>query len=167
MIDPVLLQASETGLKRLNEHAYERRLAQDMFANAFRNGQFKRIGKLFRGGTRQLKDLNETMSEITAERPSQAHTQHYEGVQEVSLTQIKGSEGRVHDFDIDFNPMHEYVEQRWVNVATAQLIGVPLPPVELVRIGETYFVRDGHHRISVARALKQPQIDAAVVTFEN
>jgi hypothetical protein len=58
-----------------------------------------------------------------------------------------------------------YDEARWVNIATAILQGEFLPPVDLIRVGETYFVRDGHHRISAARALGQKEIDAVVTTW--
>jgi ParB-like chromosome segregation protein Spo0J len=46
------------------------------------------------------------------------------------------------------------------------LRGVTLPPVELIQVGDTYFVVDGHHRISAARALKVDHIDATVTVWE-
>ncbi len=66
------------------------------------------------------------------------------------------------DFDIDFYPAQERTENRWLQVATAFLRGVSLPPVELIQLGDTYFVVDGHHRISVARTLRHTHIDAVV-----
>jgi hypothetical protein len=54
------------------------------------------------------------------------------------------------------------VRGRWEQIATAIRRGEPMPPVDLVRIGEIYFVRDGHHRVSVARALGWSDIDAYV-----
>lgn len=91
---------------------------------------------------------------------------HYHGVVTVPLGQICGSEGRNGDFDRDFNPVNENYRERWISVAVARLQGVALPLVELIRVGECYFVRDGHHRISVARALKQEYIEALVTVWE-
>jgi hypothetical protein len=56
--------------------------------------------------------------------------------------------------------------ERWLRVAEAYRRGMSLPPVQLIKAGESYFVRDGHHRISVARALGQQEIDAEVVVWE-
>ncbi len=50
-----------------------------------------------------------------------------------------------------------------MRIAIARLTGETLPPVDLVKVGDFYFVRDGHHRISVARALGQQFVDAIVV----
>ena len=66
------------------------------------------------------------------------------------------------DFDAQFRPTQTHSQGRWLSVATARLQGVPLPPVELIQVGDTYFVRDGHHRVSVARALGELDIDAEV-----
>ena len=49
-----------------------------------------------------------------------------------------------------------------VNVAVARKTGVALPPVELIKVGEEYYVRDGHHRVSVAHAFGECYIDAVV-----
>jgi hypothetical protein len=54
------------------------------------------------------------------------------------------------------------VRSRWEQIAAAMRRGESMPPVDLVRIGEIYFVRDGHHRVSVARALDRTDIDAIV-----
>ena len=81
----------------------------------------------------------------------------------VPIQQIKGSLGRSADFDADFNPLHERCRSRWVSVATAIQTNIPLPPVELVQVGDAYYVQDGHHRISVAKAIGQEVIDARIV----
>jgi ParB-like chromosome segregation protein Spo0J len=44
--------------------------------------------------------------------------------------------------------------------------GLTLPPVDLIRVGESYFVRDGHHRVSAARALGQAFIEATVTEWK-
>jgi hypothetical protein len=91
----------------------------------------------------------------------------YAGVREVSLAQIRGSEGRSSDFDADFRPLKTHNQERWVNMAVAYRQGVSLPPVQLVQVGDSYFVRDGHHRISVARTLGQQEIEAEVTVWRG
>jgi len=88
------------------------------------------------------------------------------GVRPVPIRQIRGSEGRSGYFDRDFNPLYDRARGRWVNIARARQQGQPLPPVVLVRVGDIYFVKDGHHRVSVARALGQREIEARVTGWE-
>jgi hypothetical protein len=83
----------------------------------------------------------------------------------VPIEQIQGSEGRTDDFDRDFNPLQEHTRNRWLSVAAAWRRGQPLPPVDLIQVGDVYFVRDGHHRISVARTMGQKAIDARVIVW--
>jgi hypothetical protein len=84
------------------------------------------------------------------------------GVEVVALDAIVGTVDRDRDFDRSFRPTSGRVRSRWENIAAAMRRGESMPPVDLVRIGEIYFVRDGHHRVSVARALGHPDIDALV-----
>jgi hypothetical protein len=90
----------------------------------------------------------------------------YVGVQTVSLAQIRGSEGRCRDFDVEFLPLHSHNEDRWIRVASARPMGIALPPVELIQVGAFYFVRDGHHRVSVAAAWGETHIEAMVTVWE-
>jgi hypothetical protein len=83
----------------------------------------------------------------------------------VNLRQIRGSVGRQGDFDADFHPIESNTEQRWMRVATAREEGRGLPPVQLIRVGETFFVQDGHHRVSVARARGELDIEAEVTEW--
>ena len=78
------------------------------------------------------------------------------------LDAIVGTVDRERDFDRSFRPTSGRVRSRWENIAAAMRRGESLPPVDLVRIGEIYFVRDGHNRVSVARALGRHDIDAHV-----
>jgi len=84
----------------------------------------------------------------------------------VPIAQIRGSEGRCDEFDTDFNPLRWEDRRKWVALCDAWLSGAVLPPVQLIQLGDIYYVRDGHHRISVARALGQEQIEAEVVAWE-
>jgi hypothetical protein len=81
----------------------------------------------------------------------------------VPIREIKGSLGRTDDFDQSFNPLNERSRDRWVSIAAAMKVGTPLPAVELVQVGDIYYVCDGHHRISVARSMDQEAIDARIV----
>jgi len=90
---------------------------------------------------------------------------HYLGIRTVALDQIHGSESRSLDFDYDFHPLDERMLNRWVSVAQARQNGAILAPVELIIVGNKYFVRDGHHRISVARAIGESFIEAEVIEW--
>ncbi|HLO17656.1 MAG TPA: hypothetical protein VK206_22690 [Anaerolineales bacterium] len=93
-------------------------------------------------------------------------SQHDAGSRTVPIKRIKGSEGRSGDFDCDFNPMQTRTFARWMSVAVARSSGETLPLVELIQLGDDYFVRDGHHRISVARALGEEYVDAKIIVLE-
>lgn len=90
----------------------------------------------------------------------------YEGRQEVPFSAIRGSENRESDFDDSFHPLRYELRQRWVRVALAWLQGRDLPPVELIHLDGKYYVRDGHHRVSVARHCGRPTILAEVTQWE-
>jgi len=91
--------------------------------------------------------------------------QHHVGLKTVPLSRIAGSEGRCGDFDREFRPLKIHTQERWYRVARAHLTGVPLPPVDLIRVGDEYYVRDGNHRVSVARAFGQAAIEALVTEY--
>ncbi|HEU4323492.1 MAG TPA: DUF4032 domain-containing protein [Roseiflexaceae bacterium] len=88
--------------------------------------------------------------------------QRYLGHQVVPVSHVVGSEGRYTDFDRRFLPRTDAVQHRWSSIDSAMIRAVELPPVELYKIGDAYFVRDGNHRISVARQQGQTYIDAYV-----
>jgi len=105
-----------------------------------------------------------SLAEIEAVGPLSAR--RHAGLQTVPIRHIRGSQGRVYDFDRDFYPLRDHNKDRWLSVAGARKSGKSLPPVELIRVGEVYFVQDGHHRISVARALGQQDIEAQVTVWQ-
>jgi hypothetical protein len=84
------------------------------------------------------------------------------GVQVVQLDTIVGSVDRSRDFDRRFRPTSARVRSRWEQIAEAVRRGEAMPPVDLLRVGEIHFVRDGHHRVSVARSFGWADIDARV-----
>jgi hypothetical protein len=91
---------------------------------------------------------------------------HYLGLQQVPLEKIVGSEGRYADFDRRFLPRKETTADRWMGISQASQKSISLPPVDLYKIGDIYFVKDGNHRISVARERGQADIDAYVMEYE-
>jgi hypothetical protein len=84
------------------------------------------------------------------------------GLQVVPLDAIVGTIDRQRDFDRQFRPTSRRMRSRWEQIAAAMRRGESLPPVDLLKVGEIYFVRDGHHRVSVASALGLGDIDAYV-----
>jgi len=134
--------------------------AAALYARVRSRGQRSGLGLLLNGRSRCLLALDEVdMDGDVCARPC-------EGIQRVPITHIRGSESRSGDFDRDFNPLHDHNRERWLSVAVARQQGKALPPVELIRAGEVYFVRDGHHRISVARALGQQTVEARVLVWQ-
>jgi hypothetical protein len=89
--------------------------------------------------------------------------QHDLGLQIVPLDAIVGTVDRGVDFDRGLRPTSARLRSRWERIAAAQRRGEALPPVSLYKIGDLYFVRDGHHRVSVAKSLGRHDIDAYVV----
>ena len=94
-------------------------------------------------------------------------SQAYRGMSKVEVAKITGSVGRYKDFDCSFRPHKKRMSQRWSRVDSAYHKGVELPAVSLYKIGEAYFVRDGNHRVSVARYHKVVTIDAEVVELRG
>lgn len=92
--------------------------------------------------------------------------QRYGGLKPVSLDCICGSLGRTSDFDNRFHPLDDRIRDRWVSIAMARKQNIPLAPVELIQVGDYYFVKDGHHRLSVARAMGESAIDAEIIIWE-
>jgi hypothetical protein len=86
----------------------------------------------------------------------------YRGLRSVEVKNIVGSLNRYHQFDRAFLPLEDQVANRWQSIDRAFYQEVSLPPVVLYKVGEVYFVVDGHHRVSVAREQGQVYIDAEV-----
>ncbi len=84
------------------------------------------------------------------------------GVRVIPIDRIVGSVDKVRDFDPKFRPRSGDSRRRWERIAEAARRGEPLPPIDVYQVGEMYFVRDGHHRVSVFRALGLAEIEADV-----
>jgi hypothetical protein len=135
-------------------------IASALYERSCGAGRVGQIWAKLRGQSRRLLDLTAVAASC------QISNRHTAGIQTVPIDQIRGSEGRCEDFDRAFHPLKAHTEERWVSVARAYMRGLSLPPVELIKIGAVYFVRDGHHRISAAAALGQQEIDAQVTVWQ-
>ena len=134
--------------------------AQALFQHAKLRGKLRAVWAKLTGRSAHLLDL----AIVKASKAIVAR--HNQGTHVIPVAQIRGSEGRTKDFDSHFNPLQNHTSQRWTSIAKAWLTDVKLPPVELVQVDDVYFVRDGHHRISVARAMGQTYIDAEVIRWD-
>ena len=134
--------------------------ALDLYERTRKRGTWHRVAALLRGRSTDLLDLARIAagSTVSARRSL--------GAQIVPIRQIRGSEGRRADFDDCFHPLRKHTRSRWQGIAVAWLQGANLPPVDLIRVGDVYFVRDGHHRISVVRAFGLKEIEALVTVWE-
>jgi hypothetical protein len=135
-------------------------VTDELYSRARDQAQWGALWSTLNGRSRRLLALGEVHAACTV------HAQRDAGIHSVPIGQIRGSKDRYADFDCDFNPLREHSRARWLHIAHARKLGKALPPVELVQIGEIYFVWDGHHRISVARALGQRTIEAQVVVWQ-
>lgn len=143
--------AGNAGHQNLSHDGIARQAATELFNQQFRKGQRAQLWNKLKKQARQLAALERVQIRATV------------GEMVVPLDRIVGSENRADDFDLEFYPLARHTAHRWIGVAIARLMDVPLPPVELIEVGGVYYVRDGHHRISVARALGETSIAAYVV----
>jgi hypothetical protein len=93
--------------------------------------------------------------------------QTYRGMRVVPINLIVGSEGRYRDFNKYFFPSSDHLRGRWERVDEAHHRSIILPPIQLYEIGGVYFVRDGNHRVSVAKAQGVEAIDAEVTSLSS
>ena len=96
-----------------------------------------------------------------------ANTHYLEDLQEIPLDHIVGSVGRYADFTRAFLPRKDHLQERWQRIERLLDSGRSLPPIELYQVGEVYFVRDGNHRVSVARQRGYTHIQAHVWNYDT
>ena len=114
-------------------------------------------GSVLRGDTRPLLSFDEVR------RAARLEGQSYRGLKDVPIADIRGSVGRPNDFDASFLPVKPQMRKRWEQLDAAMRGGDPVPPIEVYHLGGVYFVKDGHHRVSVARHLGWKTIPARVI----
>ena len=140
-------------------------LIDNMVENDFYKAQTKaflsRIAHVFKPSEEELLPFEE------ARRLLKPGSEVYAGMATVPLEKIVGSEGRYRDFNRHFLPKKEHLKQRWVSIDKTRYQNISLPPVRLYEMGGLYFVRDGNHRISVAKTFGQKDIDAEVTSLRS
>ena len=139
------------------------RAAEDFEAARFR--AFRRaIRAALTGRARQLQSFNTVLSAAGAEGRS------FGGVQEIPLDKVVGSaasESKSGDFDPAFLPVTRRLRERWTRIYTAMVEGDELPPIDVYKVDDAYYVIDGHHRVSVARSLGRTVINARVIDVQT
>ncbi|WP_028973769.1 hypothetical protein [Spirochaeta cellobiosiphila] len=135
--------------------------ASDDFNKARVRARFGKILNIIKPEKQQLLSFDDVKNLV---RPT---NQVYRGMQVVSIKDIVGSEGRYSDFNKAFLPRHDHLRKRWESIDKAHLKQVILPPIKLYKIGDVYFVRDGNHRVSVAKQQKVEAIDAEVTELSS
>jgi hypothetical protein len=120
-----------------------------------------RILSLVKANRDEMLSLGEVRSLL---RPD---SETYQGMQTIEISKIVGSEGRYKDFNRAFLPRHDKLMRRWMSVDVAHYQDVHLPPIHVFEIGGAYFVRDGNHRVSVAKAQGAEFIDAEVISLST
>jgi hypothetical protein len=128
----------------------------DDYERARRRALFRDVLARLSGRPNRLLSFDEVKQSLQLGGPI------YRGVQSVPIAQIIGSVERYRDFDREFLPAQARTADRWKSIARAFYDDVDLPPVRLYKVGDAYFVLDGHHRVSVAREQGQEFIDAEV-----
>jgi len=93
--------------------------------------------------------------------------EHYVGTKVIRLDSIVGSVDKARDFDRRFRPTSGRSRERWERLARANRTGEVIPPIDVYRIGDYHFVRDGHHRVSVARSLGVDLIEARITEIDT
>ncbi|MCW3009813.1 MAG: chromosome partitioning protein ParB [Solirubrobacterales bacterium] len=136
--------------------------AQDDFTRARRRQAIRRLGRRFERGGEDI-DVILPFDEVVAELGRVAERDL--GLKLIELDSIVGTvdRGGAGNFDRRFAPTSSRVRVRWERIAELMRRGGSLPPISVFRVGEVHFVRDGHHRVSVARAHGLTHIEARVV----
>jgi hypothetical protein len=138
--------------------------AREDFARARRGALIADIGRRLRG---RPDDVNVILPFEEVVEALGRVSEHDVGLQSIPLESIVGTVDRTKEFDRSFLPTSPRLRGRWERIAAAQRRGEGLPPISAYRIGDLHFVRDGHHRVSVARSLGREAIDAYVTEVKT
>lgn len=139
---------------------YDAQTEED-FNKAHSKALFNEIQHLLKPEETKLIPLNDmkTLLKPTGET--------YVGMRTIPTSSIVGSEGRYQDFDNGFLPKNNFMRDRWRHVDEANLADITLPPIKVYELAGLYFVRDGNHRVSVAKSKGVEFIDADVVSLQS
>jgi len=143
------------------QHNDANNLANADFESALRKSFWHSLLSWFSKNNNNLLNFDEIRRQI----PWQG--QYDRGMQEIRLDDIVGSVGRYQDFDRTFLPRYFRSRDRWTNIDKLHIKDINIPPIEVYKIGSVYFVKDGNHRVSVARERGQVYIEANVIEIES
>jgi hypothetical protein len=142
------------------EELIKNQAAED-FSKARAKEFFSRIMHFLNTDKNKLLSLNDVKEILKPKSES------YSGLKAVPISLIIGSEGRYNDFNKYFLPRSDHLRSRWERVDEARLSDIILPPIQLYEIGGVYFVRDGNHRVSVAKTQGIENVDAEVISLST
>lgn len=135
--------------------------SEEDFSKAHNKAFFNEIQHFLNPEEASLLSLNDVKQLI---RPK---NETYVGMKTIEVAKVVGSEGRYNDFDNRFFPKNTHLKNRWQHVDEAAINSVSLPPIKVYELAGLYFVRDGNHRVSVAKARGTEFIDAEVVSLQS
>ena len=136
--------------------AYRRPLVARQFHRAHRQAALETLVARLSGQSADLLSYDEVVGKLRVAGQSPA------GLRQIPVAAIVGSVGRYQDFTRTFLPRLESDEDRWVSVGAAAPVISDLPPIDVYKVGDAYFVLDGNHRVSIARLQGVAYIDANV-----
>jgi len=131
------------------------------FQNARMRAFWEEMVSLMRGKPAELMSFDDIRARLRLSEES------YKGLQDIPLEKIVGSVGRYRDFTSSFLPKSGKMQERWSRIYAQANSLSGLPPIEVYKVGEVYFVRDGNHRVSVARQIKSKTIHAHVTELRT
>ncbi|MBL8063032.1 MAG: ParB N-terminal domain-containing protein [Anaerolineales bacterium] len=131
------------------------------FRNARQRASIQEVIARVTGRSNQLLSYDDVAKKLRL----QSRTER--GIQNIPLHAIVGSVGRYTDFTRTFLPLQDSDRERWARVKAAMNNSLGLPPIEVYKVGEVYFVLDGNHRVSIARQEGMKTIEAHVVEFKT
>ena len=135
--------------------------AESNFERAHARTNLSRIRSVLMGTPDELLSLDEVTAVI------KPNSESYRGIQTVPLSLVIGSEGRYRDFNRKFLPKKSHLFEKWTRIDLAHQKDINLPPVKLYELNGVYFVRDGNHRVSVAKSRGVEFIDAEVTSLDS
>jgi len=140
---------------------YKLQLAIQDFQTAWHRASMQEILAKITGKSTRLLSYDEVAEKL------KLRVRTERGLQQIPLDAIVGSVGRYTDFTRTFLPRRADDQERWARVKAAMEEGVGLPPIEVYKVGDVYFVLDGNHRVSIARQEGFDSIEARVIEFQT
>lgn len=145
----------------MNDNSYASASALEDFRRARLKASLQDVMARLTGASTELLSYEDIRKQLKAVESPVKH------LKEIPLDAVVGSVGRYHDFTKEFLPRSDSDKQRWTSVKTAMLSQRGVPPIEVYQLGEAYFVRDGNHRVSVAKEMDFKTIEAYVTLVHS